>query len=217
MASKLKAAREVVQDRGEGSYWIDHAEVLEEDFAWLQAAKQLTLWNVRLPDRFLRKLQALWWLDLRGGTATNLDAAEGCSALRYLQINQVRGLSDLTLLPSFDRLELLSLYGLPKVTDVPSLEKLNHLRRVEIGQLKGLSSIEAVLEAPRLTELVVVKSVGIIDKDIRKINSHPTLTHFAWFAEDVPRRVCQPVLDKIEKQQARAMHAGDWFAGRGTA
>ena len=95
MAQKRKPAREVVQDRGDGEFWLDHAKIADDDRNWLKAAERLTLWNVLVPDGFLAKLPRLWWLDLRGGSATDLSVAKGCTKLRYLQVNQVRGMADL--------------------------------------------------------------------------------------------------------------------------
>ncbi|MCA9625304.1 MAG: hypothetical protein KC731_40055 [Myxococcales bacterium] len=201
----------MAQDRGDGEFWIDHAEIGADDLEWLGRAERLTLWNVLVPEGFLGKLKSLWWLDLRGGTATDLKVATGCKRLRYLQVNQVRGMRDLSQLPSFRTLELLSLYGLSKVETLPSLKVLKNLRRVEMGQMKGLESLGTVLDAPSLEELYVIKRVGITEADVRAVNRHKKLARFGWSTEDVPRKVCEPVLEKIDKPEARAMHAIDWF------
>jgi hypothetical protein len=123
------------QFRTDGSVWIDHATVMPHDLARLADVQVLTLWNVRLPDGFLAQLPRLWWLDLRGGSATDLRRLVGCRSLRYLQVNQVRGLRDLSVISSLDRLEFLSLYGLAQVEALPSLAALPRLCRVEVGQM----------------------------------------------------------------------------------
>src|SRR3546814_14090915 len=90
----------------------------------------------------------------------------GASRLRYLAVNQVRGLADLSLVSEIRQLQLLSLYGLAKVAVLPSLATLSDLKRVELGQMKGISSIGPVLEAPALRELSLLKIVPVDRKDI---------------------------------------------------
>src|SRR3546814_5874311 len=109
----------------------------------LRDVERLTLWNVKVPRGFLGRLEKLWWLDLRGGTGADLSAAMGASRLRYLAVNQVRGLADLALVSEIRQLQLLSLYGLAKVAVLPSLEKRPYLKREETGQMKGISCIGA--------------------------------------------------------------------------
>jgi hypothetical protein len=200
-----------VQDRGAGEFWLDHAKIVGKDLGWLDAAERLTLWNVKVPLNFLQRLERLWWLDVRGGSAADLKIAVGCRQLRYLSINQVRGLTDLALLPEFENLELLSLYGLTHLEELPSLRELGRLRRVEIGQMRALPSIGAILDAPYLEELLVSKMVTITEDDVTKINANAKLAKFAWNTVDVPRWLCDPVLARIKKTEAKWMHAIDWF------
>lgn len=87
----------MVKDQGAGAFWIDHAEIVLDDLSWLVPAERLTLWNVVVPGGLLAQLSMLWWLDLRGGSAADLECARGCERLRYLQVNQVRGMCDLDL------------------------------------------------------------------------------------------------------------------------
>jgi hypothetical protein len=93
--AKRARAKDVAQDRGAGVFWIDHAEILGEDYELLKSAERLTLWNVRVPTGFLARLRRLWWVDLRGGSASGLDIVVGADNLQYLAVNQVRGMRDL--------------------------------------------------------------------------------------------------------------------------
>ena len=208
---KLRPAKDVVQDRGEGAFWLDHAIVTDGDVAWLKGARRLTLWNVRLPDGLLARLPKLWWVDLRGGSCTDLELVRGCAKLRYLQVNQVRGMSSLSLLGTFPTLSLLSLYGLPQVSSLPSLAKLAKLRRIELGMMAGLKSLAAALSAPNLKELFLSKKVIVGSRDVRGILAHPKLRKFGWSTEDVPVKVFRPVLDAIPLDEADAMHPEEWF------
>lgn len=210
-AKTHKPAREVAQDRGSGVFWIDHAKIVEADAGWLGGAERLTLWNVRVPPGFLSRLPRLWWLDIRGGTATDLEVSRGCTGLRYLCVNQVRGLADLALLATHVRLELLALYGLAQVREVPSLRGLEKLARIEVGQMKGLRELAPLLEAPRLRELFLSKLVSPTERDVDLIDRHASLKAFSWYAVDVPARISRPILERITLPNARSMHPEEWF------
>ncbi len=213
--AKRQKARDVAQDRGSGEFWIDHAKIVDGDLEWLRSAERLTLWNVQAPEGFLSKLDKLWWLDLRGGTGEDLAVAEGCKKLRYFRVNQVRGMKDLSLVTSFKTLQLLDLYGLAKVESAPSLRGLKKLLRLEIGQMRGLETLGGLLDAPKLEELFVSKSVGITEKDVKRINAHRCLKQFEWYAVDVPSKLSRPVVEAVKLPRAQSMHAIEWFESRG--
>ena len=151
MISLAKAAS---RDLGHAGIFIEHATLTESDLDWLCDVERLTLWNVSIPKHFLRKLSALWWIDWRGGNANQgIDQIEEKDGLRYLSLNQIRGLSDLSFINKLMHLEMLNLYGLSKVTLLPSMIASETLRRVQLGQMKNLTSIGPVLEAPNLEEI----------------------------------------------------------------
>jgi hypothetical protein len=191
---------------------IDHAVVTEADREWLEPVRRLTLWAVKAPPGFFRGLPRLEWLDVRGGSGETAAFVEDCSQLRYLAINQVRGMRDLTPISDLPALELLSLYGLPQVRTLPSLIRCESVRRIEAGSLKGIEQLGPLLEAPRLEELVLIRAVALSPSDPERIAGHPTLKAFDWFAEDVPNKVWVPVVEQVGKTKARTMHPEEWFA-----
>jgi hypothetical protein len=193
--------------RNDHDLYLDHVTLKLADADWLTPAKRMTLWAVKVPDGLLAALPSLEYLDLRGGSGTSLTVAAGCRQLRYLQVNQVRGVADLSVMSTLTTLEFLSLYGLPRVTEVPSLTRLTRLRRVELGSLKGLTGLTGVHEAPALRELMLVRRVGVAADDACRLASHPTLTQFDWFAEDVPDRIWVPFRDTVGKERAQVVGA----------
>ncbi len=208
---KQRPAAEVLKDRGDGEIWIDHAFITDDDFARLKGVRRLTLWNVDVPDGFLARLPKLWWIDLRGGSATDLRAVRGCPKLRYLSVNQVRGMRSLALVSTFTKLTLLNLYGLPQVKELPSLATLARLGRLELGMMAGLKSLEGALAAPVLKELYLSKKITVGARDVARITSHPTLRRFGWSTESVPLKIYGPVLDRIELPDAEAIDPEEWF------
>ncbi|WP_206070529.1 hypothetical protein [Knoellia koreensis] len=212
--AKLAAARDVVRWRGPDDAWLDHAVLDDADLGWMAPARRLTLWAVMVPDGWLARLPRLEWLDVRGGSRESADCVRGCDGLLYLCLNQIRGLTDLSAVAEVRSLELLSLYGLPRVHDLPDLRNLTRLARIELGSMKGLSSIAPALAAPALEELQLQNRVELAPDDPELIRTHPTLSAFGWFAEDVPLKVWQPVVAHVGKPQVRSLHPQEWFAGR---
>jgi hypothetical protein len=212
--AKKGRARDLARGRGSAEVWVDHAVIEPDDVDWLTPVRKLTLWAVDLPPGFLGSLPNLEWLDVRGGSGASADFVIGCDRLRYLQINQVRGLSDASAIGDLVTLELLSLYGLPKVTDLPSLARLRALARLELGSLKGLQSIAPALDAPALEELYLSRAVSMDADDPLCIRDASQIKAFSWFAEDVPDQVWESVVRVVDKPSAAAVMPSDWFAYR---
>jgi hypothetical protein len=43
MGKKRQPARVVAKRRGDYAYWIDHAEIVEQDYEWLASLEPLTV------------------------------------------------------------------------------------------------------------------------------------------------------------------------------
>ncbi|EAQ00489.1 hypothetical protein JNB_09959 [Janibacter sp. HTCC2649] len=211
VVSGSRGASEVARWRSQDDVWIDHATLVDSDEEWLRSAKRVTLWAVKHPVDFLARLPRLEFLDIRGGSGASISRVSGCRALRVLVVNQVRGMSDLTAIGQLATLELLSLYGLPRVQSLPSTERLRSLTRVELGSMKGLSSITPILAAPGLQELQLSRMVKLDTHDVSAIREHPSLLRFGWFAEDVPDKTWKPVVDAIAKPAPRSLRPETWL------
>lgn len=214
VGSSRASARAAARWSSDDTVRLEHAVLADEDREWLQPVRRLTAWAVKVPPGFFGSLPSLERLDVRGGSGTSADFVDGCVHLRYLAINQVRGLRNLTQIGDLDSLELLTLYGLPQVRSLPSLTRLERLRRVEIGSMKGIDGLGPLLDAPGLEELILQRAVTLAPSDPARIADHPTLSAFEWFAEDVPDRTWVPVVERVGKPKARAMYPDDWFNAR---
>ena len=193
--------------------FIDHATIVEDDFEWLADVERLTLWNVKVPADFLPRLNRLWWVDWRGGgKSQQVEQLTACKGLRYVSLNQIRGVDDLHFIANLRTAEMVKIYGMSAVHRIPSLVGLTSLRRLEIGQMKMLESIQPALDAPNLEELLLIKKVSVTPSDISAIRSHAALRFFDWYAEDVPDRVWVPVREAIQLPRTRVMHPEEWFS-----
>ncbi len=211
MATKRRPASEVAQWRSPVDVWLDHASISFDDISSYETVEKLTLWNVTYPVDLFSRMPQLWWLDVRGGTTKSFHSLATAQNLRYLCINQIRGLEDLSDIPSLTRLELLDLYGLSKVKELPDLLGLSHLRRVQIGQMKGLQSLKPVWEAHQLEEIQLFKDVPAENQDIGAINRMPNLKAFSWEAIDVPAKRFMPFREGVTVPRAKSLHAAEWF------
>ncbi len=195
-----------------GGVFIDHATLTEADLVWLAPVERLVLWNVSVPPDFLTRLPSLWWIDWRGGSdKQGISQVQSCEKLRYLALNQIRGLSDLSFLQNLTTLEMINFYGLPKVVSLPSMTNFSKLRRVQLGQMKSLPSISAVLSAPNLQELLLHNRVGVLSDDVQAMRDHPNLSAFEWFGENIPVKMWEPVRKAVGLPLAKAMHPEEWF------
>lgn len=210
VTSKAKSA---ARTQDAGGVFIDHATIVEDDFEWLAEVERLTLWNVKVAADFLPRLNRLWWVDWRGGSkGQQIEQLKTCSGLRYVSLNQIRGVNDLQFLGELASVEMVRIYGMSAVQRLPSLAGLTSLRRLEIGQMKLLESIRPALEAPKVEELLLLRTVKVTPEDVTAIKSHAALRSFDWFAEDVPDRVWIPVREAITLPRTRLMHPEEWFS-----
>jgi hypothetical protein len=191
--------------------WIDHLVIHCEDSDQFAPVERLTLWNVKMPIGFLAKLKNLWWLDIRGGSATDLEVAKGAVKLKFLAVNQVRGMQDLAVISSMVNLQYLLLYGLPKVAQLPPLSALTELRHASLGQMRGLLSLHGLLQAPQLKELLFMKKIGVLDADVDEITKHPTISQFSWYGEDIPVKTWKPIVEKIGLPPVPLHYPEEWF------
>lgn len=211
MAKTRASAQSVAKRRSNNGFWLDHAKIIEDDFAWLASVERLILWNVQVPSGFLARLSKLWWLDIRGGSASDLDVARGASKLRYLAVNQVRGMQDLSATEEMLSLRYIDLYGLAQMKTLPSFSAHEELKHARLGQMPGLLSLQGLLEAPNLGELEFIKKIKVSADDVERIASHPTIKRFGWFTEDVPQKVWAPVVKRIGLPPVPHCHPEDWF------
>lgn len=211
MAKKRPATIEIARRKNNRVLRLNHLELLDEDIEWLAATERLTLWCVKAPNGLLARMENLWWLDVRGGSGIDLEVARGAIKLRYLAVNQVRGMRDLSVVSEMTSLRYIMLYGLPKVTHLPSFAGLTQLEHASVGQLRGMVSLQGLLQAPRLRELELVRKIGISESDVDGIINHPSIRQFTWFAEDVPVKIWEPIVDRIGLPEVPVKHPEEWF------
>lgn len=214
--SAMPSTPRTLRSDGNGTIWIDHGSLSESDLELIKNVRRLTLWSVDVAPGLLAKLPELWWIDWRGGPTRNGVSQIGdCEALRFLAIHHVRDLTNLGFLDHLKRLEFLSLYGLPKLSSIPSLENLTRLRRIELGQLKSLPSLSNILAAENIEEIVLADFVNVTDEDIALMQNHPALSAFEWHHFNSPLKLSKPLREALALPAAPVLHPQEWFGSEG--
>ncbi|MEX2374114.1 MAG: hypothetical protein WD942_00820 [Dehalococcoidia bacterium] len=140
----------------------------------LRRLERLTLRSVTLPDlSVIETLPRLWWLAIKLGGTRDLSAARSLP-LKYLEIWQVRGLADLNFVRELTQLQYLFLQLLGRVEALPSLARLDQLRRVHLEAIP-LGDLRPLAEAPHLRELLLVAMKQLDPSSLSVLRGHPTL------------------------------------------
>ena len=141
----------------------------------LHGLERLTLRSVTLPGlEFLSSLKKLWWVAIKLGGTTDLSSLRHLP-LKYLELWQIRGLEDLSVVASMSALQYLFLQNLNKVSELPSLKDLAELRRVYIEGVTSLTDLRRVSEAPKLQELLLVNMPHLNPDGLAFFRGHHTL------------------------------------------
>jgi hypothetical protein len=147
-----------------------------DSIACLTKMEDLTLRSISLPNLdYLLPMKRLRSLDIKLGGTRNLNQVASFTTLKYLEVWQVKGLSDLGFMGDATSLEHVFLQSLKQVTQLPSFGKLTRLKRVELEQMSGVSDLAPVADAPALEELVVSHARHLRPEDFRPFVGHPTL------------------------------------------
>jgi hypothetical protein len=123
----------------------------------LTMLEDITLRSITTPGLdYLRPLSNLWSLDIKLGGIKSFTGIEGKESIKYLELWQIRELSDIDVISYLPGLQNLFLQSLPRIRALPALEKAQRLRRVLIENMKGLSDFRALEWAPALQEFALV-------------------------------------------------------------
>ena len=149
-------------------------EVLSE----LKGLEDLTLRSITTEGLdYISMLPRLWSLDIKLGGIRNLSAIARKESIKYLELWQIRGLSDIGVLSSLGGLQSLFLQSLINVTAIPDLSKLYNLRRLHLENLKSLRDVSAICHAPALEEFLHISAQNIQPEMYKDLMSMPSLKY----------------------------------------
>lgn len=128
---------------------------------------------------FLIPLKSLWSLDIKLGGITNFSALECMDTIKYLELWQIRGLSDISFISTLVSLQNLFLQSLPNVEVLPNLTNLKELRKITLENMKGLHDISSLEHAPSLTEFSHWSAMNMQVEDYIPLLKNPSLKRAA--------------------------------------
>lgn len=153
-----------------------HIEVL----AGLRDLEQVALRGITTPGLgYLRELPSLWRLGLLLGGIRELSALAGNRSLKHVELTLVRGLADISVLGRLPAVQYIHLESLRQVTRLPHLREATELRRLALGNMRGLSDLRPLASAPALEEFVCVQASHLRPEDLVPALSNPHLKR-AW-------------------------------------
>ncbi|HCW09000.1 MAG TPA: hypothetical protein DGG95_16715, partial [Cytophagales bacterium] len=92
------------------------------------------------------------------GGIKNFSSLTKLADLKYLEIWQVRGLTDIEFLSQLETLQFLFLQSLPQITKFPDLKNCKNLRRIVMENMKVLKDFTGIKCAPNLKEFCIAQA-----------------------------------------------------------
>ncbi len=151
-----------------------------EVISQLENLQDVTLRSISTPDvSYLTPLRHMWSLDIKLGGIKNLDATKGMENIKYLELWQIKGLSDIGFISTLTGLQYLFLQSLRQVAALPSLNRLGKLRRIHLENMKGLKEIGSLESAPALEEFAHWYAQNMQPEDYLPLLRNPSLKRAA--------------------------------------
>ncbi len=117
----------------------------------------LVLRSITLDDLgLLQSMERLEALDLKLGGTTNLDALPTIGRIRYLELWQIRGLTELGPVAAMPHLEYVFLQSLRRVERLPDFSGARALRFLWLETMKGLTDLSPLATAPSLEHVALI-------------------------------------------------------------
>jgi hypothetical protein len=137
----------------------------------------------------------MWSLDIKLGGTNNLCAIEGMENIKYLELWQIRELSDIEVVSSLVGLQFLFLQSLRRVTALPSLNRLGKLRRIYLENMSGLEDVSSLEYAAALKEFIHVSAHNMQPGDYIPLFRNPNLKRaIVGFGSDKKNNLFQELM-----------------------
>lgn len=142
--------------------------------------EKVTLRSITVPDLdFLVPLEKMWSLDIKLGGTKNLAAIEGMMRLKYLELWQIMGLSDISIISTLTGLQHLFLQSLSRVASLPDFRNLAKLRKINLVTMKGLKDVSSLKDAPVLTDYQHTAASNLRPDDFRPLLENDSVKNIA--------------------------------------
>lgn len=157
-------------------------EVINE----LKNLEKIVLRSVATKDvSYLEGLDKLWSVDIKLGGIKQFDTLTKIQNLKYLELWQIRGLSDLHFISYIQPLQNLFIQSLKQVTSIPQLDRLQNLKRISLENLKSLTDLTSLEFVPNLQDFIYVLAENQEPENLLPILRNPSVKNvFCRFGSD---------------------------------
>jgi len=124
-------------------------DVLENHPALEDVRMSLSLDSMRV----FGSMPRLSSLDVGLGGTRDFSALVGKTSLKHLALWRIPQLEEVDFVSTLTGLQRFHLENQPRLRSLPALSRLNALRRVELIELKGLTDVSTLIDAPALEDL----------------------------------------------------------------
>jgi len=166
--------------------------------------EKVVLRSITVPDlEFLKPLERLWSLEIKLGGTKNLAALKGMTRLKYLELWQVLGLSDLDVISTLTGLQYLFLQSLTRVGNLPDFRELTSLRRISLETMKRLQDVSTLRHAPALIEYIHIAANNLQPGDYLPLLENENVRKVRiGFGSDKKNNAFKALLSKYGKEWA---------------
>lgn len=168
----------------------------------LHDLEELVLRSISLPNiDFISNLSKLWSIDIKLGGIKDLTVLSQLPHIKYLELWQIRGLSDIAFISDMTELQNLHLESLINVHEFPSFEKLKKLRRIRLMNLKGLKHFDELKSAPNLQDFYYTMTNQHQAEDLLPVLQNPSLKNvYVYFTSDKKNKAFNELVKTYGKQ-----------------
>ncbi len=157
-----------------------------EEIGNLLNLEELVLRSISLPNlNFIGNLNKLWSIDIKLGGIKDFTVLSSLPQIKYLELWQIKGLSDISFISKMTELQNLHLESMINVTELPSFEKLKKLKRIKLMNLKGLKHFDKLKLAPNLRDFFFTMIHQLQPEDLLPVLQNPNLKNiYVYFPSD---------------------------------
>jgi hypothetical protein len=157
---------------------------------------------------FISELQQLWYVDIKLGGIKNFDALQVLPKIKYLELWQIRDLSDLSFISKLPTLQNLFIQSLKQVAELPDFSDSKSLRRIFLENLKGLRNLSTLKVAPNLREFIYLSAENQQPENLIPILENANIESvFCRFGSNKKNSR----FDEIAKQYGKAQYSFNEF------
>ncbi len=149
---------------------------------------------------YLKGLKKLWSVEIKLGGIKDFSALTEMTGIKYLELWQVRKLSDIDFISKLTDLQYLFLQSLPNIEKVPDLTANEKLRRIYFENLKGLKNVDSLENVKNLEEFAYVDCSNFQPEDLIPVLKNKTLKSvLAGFGSDKRNKKFEEYMNEYGK------------------